>query len=186
MPTPVIQSFAPLRGKFSAILTVILLACLAPLSWAQDASEAEPLPTIGPDSGLPLPRFVALRSDEARMRVQPSVDHAIAYIYLREGLPMKVLEERGDWRRVADHEGKEGWMNIIVLSNDRTFRVLSPLANLYARADRNAPVRAEMEAGVIGDLRQCRADGWCRADVQGVTGWLEAIDVWGVLPGETF
>lgn len=172
--------------KFGAILVALILTLCSPSAWAQDTANVEDLPTIGPDSGLPIPRFVSLRSDEARMRVQPSVDHAIAYIYLREGLPMKVLEERGDWRRVADHEGKEGWMNIIVLSNDRTFRVLSRLANLYARADRDSVIRAEMEAGVIGTLRQCRADGWCRADVQGVTGWLETADIWGTLPGETF
>ena len=171
---------------FSVRLAILLLVLSGTQGWAQDNGEPAPLPTIGPDSGLPIPRFVALRSDQARMRVQPSTNHTIAYIYLRVGLPMKVLEERGDWRRVVDHEGKEGWMNITVLSNDRTFRVLSPLANLYARADTQAQVRAEMEAGVIGTLRRCRADGWCRATAQGVNGWLQAADVWGVLPNEAF
>ena len=120
------------------------------------------------------------------MRAQPSTDHAILFIYLRVGLPMKVLEERGDWRRVEDHEGFQGWMKNTLLTNDRGFRVAVPLANLYVRADLNSPVRAELEEGVIGELRRCRADGWCQATLPEASGWIRAEDLWGVFPSEEF
>ena len=106
---------------------------------------------------------------------------------------MLVLEERGDWRRVRDHTGEEGWMKNTILSNDRTFRVLDPLATMHLRADSQSPVRAELEEGVIGNISLCRRDGWCRVSVetndtppQQLGGWVQAAGLWGVFPGEEF
>ena len=96
------------------------------------------------------------------MRQQPSTEHTILYIYLRVGLPMRVLNEEGEWRYVEDHEGKQGWMHRSVLSSDRMFRVMTPTTALYTRANANSAVRAEMEVGVVGSLLGCQDDGWCR------------------------
>ena len=103
---------------------------------------------------------------------------------------MRVLEEEGEWRYVEDHDGKQGWMHRSVLSGDRGFRIMTPTAALYARADISSPVRAEMEAGVVGNLLGCNAAGWCRAQVDSEagrqTGWIRSAAIWGVLQGEVF
>ena len=78
----------------------------------------------------------------------------------------------------------QGWMKNTILSNNRTFRVMVPMANLYVRADIQSPVRAELEERVVGNLNFCRIDGWCRADLPEASGWILAQDVWGVMPGE--
>ena len=145
---------------------------------------------IGPETGLPIPRFVSIGVEDARMRTQPSREHTIAYIYLRVGLPMRVLEEAAEWRYVEDHEGKQGWMHRSVLSGDRGFRVMTRTAALYARADISSPVRAEMAEGVVGRLLSCRENGWCRARVESnqgrQTGWIRSSVIWGVLADEVF
>ena len=38
--------------------------------------------------------------------------------------------------------------------------------------------------GVVGRLSQC-ANGWCRFDVKGQIGFVEAGGLWGLNPGET-
>ena len=174
--------------------TLFALACLL-WGWLAlgsfTAAQQQDIPAIqapdtGPQTGLPLPRFVALKVKKGNMRAQPSTQHAILFTYLRAGLPMKVLRERGDWRLVEDHDGTQGWMKNTILTNDRTFRIMAPLANLYRRADLTSPVHAQLETGVIGDLHTCRADGWCRGSVGQVSGWIRANDIWGVLPDEVF
>ena len=170
-------------------LFVLLTLSLSINVKAQSVPSSEE-PTIGPETGLEIPRFVSIGVDEARMRTQPSRDHSIRFIYLRVGLPMKVLEESGEWRFVEDHEGEQGWMHRSVLSGDRGFRIMTPTAALYTRADISSPVRAEMEAGVVGELLTCTGNGWCRARVESSegrqTGWLRSSAIWGVLPGEIF
>lgn len=166
-----------------SILTALLFLCMPTSLVAQQINKEI---VLGPETGLPLPRFVSLKVDAGNMRVQPSTNHARSHIYLREGLPFKVLEERGDWRRVEDYEGVQGWMKNTILSNNRTFRVMVPMANLYVRADMQSPVRAELEERVVGNLNFCRIDGWCRADLPEASGWILAQDIWGVMPGEEF
>ena len=148
----------PNTANFMKLVRLLLLLSLSATwlgapTWAQNTNLGT---TTGPETGLPIPRFVALKVDEARMRSKPSTDHSILFIYLREGLPMKVLEERGDWRRVVDHEGFEGWMKNTILTNDRTFRIIAPVSDMHLRADMESPVRAELQEGVIGNISLCR------------------------------
>lgn len=169
----------------SALLANLPLAGQDQEAQDQEAQNQE-AQNLGPETNLPLPRFVALKDNEARMRSQPSVKHSIEFVYKRAGLPLMVLEERGNWRRVRDHEGIEGWMYVKLLVNERTFRVMAPVSKLYLRAQETSPVRAELAQGVIGDIKRCRRDGWCRLVVERVAGWGRAEDLWGVFPGEEF
>lgn len=170
-------------------ITAVLLSllALAPVSLVQaQDSDVDTSLTIGPETGLALPRFVSISVEQARMRAKPSTEHRVLYIYLRVGLPMKVLAEEGDWRFVEDHDGTQGWMKNTVLSNDRTYRVMPEQTNLFASADTGGDVRAILERGVVGTLRLCREDGWCRATAGNVSGWLRVDDLWGVQMGEAF
>jgi len=44
-------------------------------------------------SGLPLPRFVSLKSDKVYVRTGPSVRYPIRWIYQRSDLPVEIVEE---------------------------------------------------------------------------------------------
>src|SRR5690606_27195122 len=82
---------------------------------------ANPAPgvTRGP-SGLPLPRFVSLKSSRVNMRVGPGVNYAVDWMYLKSGLPMEIIQEYDNWRKVRDADGAEGWINQALLSGRRT------------------------------------------------------------------
>ena len=71
-------------------------------------------------SGLPLPRFVSLKAKSVNVRVGPSIDYAVAWRYLKSGLPVEIIQEYDNWRRIRDAEGSEGWVNQALLSGDRT------------------------------------------------------------------
>ena len=178
-----IRIFGFIKCRRLAFSLIAVMLILSPGLRAQDGVVGQ---SVGSETGLPIPRFVALKVSDARMRSKPSTDHTILFIYLRDRLPMKVLEEQGDWRRVVDHEGYEGWMKNTILTNDRTFRVIAPVSQMHLRADVDSPVRAELEEGVIGNISLCRADGWCRVSVKQMAGWVRAEDLWGVLENEVF
>ncbi len=173
--------------QLSRLSVLVFLALTLPASSINlQAEQSTALSIMGSETGLALPRFVTFALDKGRMRAKPSTNHRVLHVYVRQGLPLKVLEEEGSWRRVQDHDGVEGWMNRSLLSNDRGFRVMAPLARMYQKADLTSGVKAELQAGVVGALTRCRDDGWCRAVLPEVSGWIQAGDVWGVLPGEEF
>ncbi|MCU0790748.1 MAG: SH3 domain-containing protein, partial [Nitratireductor sp.] len=56
-------------------------------------------------SGLPLPRYVSLKSARVNMRVGPGRDYMVDWMYMKRGLPMEVIQEYDTWRKVRDSEG---------------------------------------------------------------------------------
>lgn len=144
---------------------------------------------VGPETGLPLPRFVSLKSSEVNVRVGPGSDYPIAWTYVRFGLPVEITQEFDNWRRIRDWEGNEGWVLSNLLAGDRTVIVLAdgsgdPLA-VHAQASNDSQVTARLEAGVIATVDRCE-NSWCRLTDSRFNGWVEQERVWGVYPNETF
>ncbi|MBL8566466.1 MAG: hypothetical protein JNM89_12185 [Hyphomicrobiaceae bacterium] len=143
-------------------------------------------------SGLPLPRYVSLKSDRVNLRQGPGTDYPTAWVYRRAGLPIEVIEEFETWRKVRDSEGTVGWILQSLLSGRRTALVLpwevkegKPALQVPLRAsdsERSPPV-AIVEAGVIADVQGC--DGlWCKVTVGSYRGYVEQKKLWGIYERE--
>jgi SH3-like domain-containing protein len=144
--------------------------------------------TRGP-SGLPLPRFVSLKSGRVNSRIGPGLNYAVDWLYMKPGLPMEIIQEYDNWRRVRDSDGSEGWINQSLLSGRRTAiaapwqRGKDTQLTLLAEPDREASTVAIVEPGVVGTIKQCNGE-WCQMTFDGHTGWIAQTQVWGAYPGE--
>ena len=157
------------------LAALLILSCLTAPAPAQQDDQPTP-------SGQAVPRFVSLKFDVANGRSGPSRAHPVAWRYVRAGLPMEVVAETPDWRRVRDPDGELTWMHRSILSGRRTV-VTTDDTPLRARADADASAEAIAEAGVILALERCRT-GWCRVEGQGYRGWARADALWGVYANE--
>jgi SH3-like domain-containing protein len=181
-----VSGFASLRLTLSAAFLGALL--YSPHLAAQSAATPAQSITLGP-SGLPLPRFVSLKSGRVNSRVGPGANYSVDWMYMKAGLPMEIIQEFDTWRRVRDADGSEGWINQSLLSGRRT-AIVAPWQrgkggriNLLYSADKDASVVAIVEPGVMGTIKTC--DGqWCEMTFEGHTGWLAQSLVWGAYPGE--
>ncbi|WP_245825681.1 SH3 domain-containing protein [Oceanibaculum nanhaiense] len=167
--------FRPVLFCLVLLLPVALLAALLP---ALAMAQQSPAP-----SGLPIPRFVSLRSGEVNIRTGPGVRYPIDWVFLRKDMPVEIVAEFDTWRRIRDAEGTEGWVHQSLLSGKRTIVFTAPLASLRREPRESAPLVAKAEPGVIGELQECRP-AWCRVKAAGLTGWVQPIEVWGVYPDE--
>ena len=134
-------------------------------------------------SGLPVPRFVSLKSDVVNMRVGPGHEYPLQWVYVRKNLPLKVISEFDVWRKVVDHEGETGWVHGQLVSLKRYGVITSFNAKLRAKPDQQASVTAIAEAGVLMEVQYCEGQ-WCRLGIDNAKGWLERHQFWGVLPNE--
>jgi SH3-like domain-containing protein len=62
-------------------------------------------------SGLPVPRFVSLKFDKVNARAGPGDDHRLLWVYRVRGLPLQVVAETSEWRRVCDPDGQLAWVH---------------------------------------------------------------------------
>lgn len=162
----------------------LVVAAVFPILASFETALAE---QKGSASGLPLPRYVSLKSDRVNLREGPSKDHRTTWVYQRAGLPVEITAEFEIWRKVRDSEGAEGWVLHSLLSGRRTALVApwkkGSYTILYSKAtNKSAPV-AKLQANVIGSVRSC--DGvWCRITGEGFDGYIEQSGLWGVYPNE--
>ena len=98
-------------GRFCSV--AVLAACwlIASVSTGFSAKDS-----ATNSSGLPVPRYVSLKSDHVNVRAGPTKDNDVAWVYTRSGLPVEITAEFENWRRVRDSEGSEGWVYHSLLS----------------------------------------------------------------------
>jgi len=162
------------------------------------ALPALPVPAADNPSGLPLPRFATTRSTPINVRVGPGTKYDVAWVYVKAGLPVEIVQEFDTWRKIRDLDGSEGWVHQNLLSGNRGGYVAPWAADeqvaLRARASEDAGPRAFLPRGFRVEISQC--DGqWCEVSATDhpsegrpatYSGWLRQGDLWGVYPDEAF
>lgn len=172
-------------GSIAAALALAVPLSLPILPKAEAATQ------IGP-SGLPLPRFVSLKPGRVNLRVGPGRDYAVTWLFLKSGLPVEIVQEYDNWRRIRDSEGTEGWVYQSLLSGKRTAMTApwqrdkdGAMLNVYRNADDKSGVIAKVQPGVLGTLKACNG-AFCRVVFSGASGWMRQPDIWGAYPDEKF
>ncbi|MEM6761446.1 MAG: SH3 domain-containing protein [Pseudomonadota bacterium] len=170
--------------SFASLIGAIALAAATTVA-ALPSHAAEAL-TRGA-SGYPLPRFVSLSSSEVNVRMGPSFKHKVKWTYLKAGLPVEIVREFGNWRRVRDADGEEGWVHHSLLSGRRTALVApwggSDMVPLRVSANETAPARAMLEPLVLAAVEGCDGN-WCEVSGAGWHGHVRQATLWGVYPQE--
>ena len=152
------------------------------------ADDATPAAGPGGLSHLPIPRFVSLKSDRVNVRKGPSTDQAIVWVFSRAGLPVEIIAESDNWRRVRDSEGADGWVFHSLLSARRTV-LITPWSKdgssvpLHSSKSTSSRAVAALQAGVLGNVLNCDGE-WCELSVDDYSGYVQQDKLWGVYKGE--
>ncbi len=174
---PVIMSAAGLR------ITKVILCCL----WSAAAPEVHA--RSGRDAKPMLPRFASLKQQQTNVRVGPGTQYPIRWIYQQRGLPVEIIAEFGNWRRIRGSDSSDGWVHRALLSA-RRLALAAPWStasvNLRARPSERAAVVARLQPQVLVQVNRCDRI-WCAVDVpeHDLHGYVRQVKLWGVYPDET-
>lgn len=177
------------RALFGALLAVVIPTSETAALSMPPKSGASIGWKKGRQTGLPIPRFVSLKAQNARMRIGPSLDYAVKWIYTAPGLPIEIIEEYGNWREIRDCDGISGWMHRSLLSGQRTAVIgpwkTKPVA-LYAGAQGISGISALLAPRVRLRINACKGDR-CNVSVpkHNISGFVDRSNLWGIYPAET-
>jgi SH3-like domain-containing protein len=172
-------------SRFVAILLSLsaLFFCTATLTTALAVQTDSDSPRSV--SGLPVPRFVSLKSDRVNLRKGPGEDFPVDWVYQRRGLPVEIIAEFDNWRRIQDSDGTRGWVHKQLLDGERTALIKgAALVTLHASPADDAPPAAYAQPGLVAHLSACQGE-WCKVVSRGYEGWVKRAQIWGVYPDET-
>ncbi|MBI1300422.1 MAG: SH3 domain-containing protein [Alphaproteobacteria bacterium] len=141
-------------------------------------------------SGYPVPRFVSISSDEVNVRTGPGSQYPIKWIITKKSLPVEVILEFDNWRKIKNFEGQEGWVFHTLLSGKRTGIIANDQEIFALKNPEGDPakplaksVSMRLQPNALVKIDKCR-DSWCKIDVQGYTGWITRKYLWGVYETE--
>ena len=169
-----------LQRLMNAAATAILLGSLV-----GSASGSERVQR----SGLPIPRFASVKSKPANVRAGPGIDYPLRWTFVRRHLPVEILAEFGNWRRIRDADGEEGWMLGALLSGRRT-ALIAPWSaakpvRLRKHPKPDSAVNAVVEPRVLVIVDAC-AGVWCHVRAETSAGYVRQTRLWGVYPDEVY
>ncbi len=150
-------------------------------------AQSEDKTNIGENTGLPIPRFAALKSNNINARSGPGDNYPIKAIYKRAGLPVEIVSEFKLWREIVDIEGEHNWVHKAMLTGNRHAIVKEEMysyespngGNATAKLEKNSQVRIK-ECGPTTCLMQIENG------LQDIKGWVDKSKLWGVYQHEVF
>ena len=140
----------------------------------------------GSVTGLDIPRFVSLKSNDVNLRVGPSTNYPIRLKYITQNLPVEIIDEFDVWRQARDHNGTIGWLHKSLIKGERyilTGYKNEKEINLYNRP--NGKIIGVIKKNNILDLKMCILN-WCKVSQNKIKGWLLKKNVWGVYDFEIY
>jgi len=131
-------------------------------------------------SGFCVPRWVSLKRGEVYGRKGPGADYPALWVYRVRGLPVQVVAETTDWRRICDPDGGAAWVHRSMVDGRRMVMALgaAPIP-LYKTPSAGAREAGLLNARALAALGHCQGR-WCEVKAGGVGGWLGAGQVWGL------
>ena len=122
--------------------------------------------------------FLSLKNNEVNVRVGPSMEHPIKFIYKKKYLPLEILDKSENWRKIKDFENNSGWIHISQLSRKKTAINIKNNSILYRKSTFFSKPVAKLETGRLIFIKKCKLK-WCKVTSGEYTGWIEKNDLWG-------
>ena len=157
-----------------ALAAALLIQTAPALALAADPPAKRQTP-----SGLEVPRYVTLKFAKVNARAGPGDDHRLLWVYRTRDLPLQVVAETSEWRRVCDPQGAMAWVHKRTVDGHRTAMNTTPRPVALLRSPKpGADVAAYLQANTMASLVRCRK-GWCRVKAGGESGWTPVGSLWG-------
>lgn len=158
--------------KRATLLLAGALIC-APLALAQEAGMTR----ISQFSGKPVPRFEVLKYNAVNGRKGPSSDHPVEWKYAMKGLPVLIIKESPNWRRVIDPSGAEVWMHARTMEEGHNVLIREDVM-LKTSPEPTSEDAAFFGQNVLASLLDCEGT-WCLVTAKGQKGWAPKHLLWG-------
>ena len=121
--------------------------------------------------------FLMLKNSKVNVRIGPGFDYPIKFIYKKKYLPVKIIDNKENFRKIIDHKKNSGWIHISQLKKINSILVLSDRI-LFKKPTYNSKPLANIKSGRLFVIEKCKKN-WCEVSSQGYSGWITTENVWG-------
>ncbi|MDR2158096.1 MAG: hypothetical protein LBO02_02135 [Holosporaceae bacterium] len=123
-------------------------------------------------------QFVSLKSSEINLRVGPGKEYPISWTFMKSCLPMMLIAEFNQWRKIKFVDRTEGWVHQNMISRKNTAIVVSEYAILYKYESNSQPIAKIEKNSVVNVLKNGK--DLVKIEANKIKGWVKKQDLWGI------
>jgi SH3-like domain-containing protein len=154
----------------------MLFLSFAAFTGCKDSDDEGGRPT---PSGFAVPRYISLKYSEINARSGPTERNRILWTYRAVHLPLLVIAETSEWRKVCDPEGGVAWIHRRGTDGVRTVvSNASEAVAVHKNPDEASPTVALLRPRSIAFMDK-EKNGWLLVHADGEKGWIMESSVWG-------
>lgn len=155
--------------------------------------ESNAVAKVGSVTGLPIPRFVIIKSRDVNLRSGPGITYPAKLNYKCLFTPLLIKSEFDNWRLVQDIYNNEGWIHEAMIDGRKYVQVKREKALdrsdaeviAYRLPDVRSQAVAKVQANAIIKLIKCK-DIWCKVSLSSKnTAWIQKDKLWGIVESQT-
>ena len=121
--------------------------------------------------------FVSLKYNKVHVRIGPSLNSPIKYIYKKKYLPVKVIDKKEHFRRIIDHKKNSGWIHKTQLIKSNSLIVMEDKI-VFSKNTKFSKPLFKLEKGRLVILK-LGISNWCKIKINNYTGWMQTNNLWG-------
>ena len=127
----------------------------------------------------------SLKNNKVNVRLGPSKTYPVKFVYKKKYLPVLVLDEHYNWRKIKDYENDNGWVHISQLSKLRTSITIKDDAVIFTKPSIYSKPKVKLEIYQTLILNKCN-QSWCNVKNSKTHGWIKKNILWQVKKSEIF
>ena len=122
--------------------------------------------------------FLSLKNNEVNLRLGPSFEYPIKFIYKKRYLPVIIIDKSETWRKIKDFENNSGWIHISQLSKKKSAINIKENSIIYKKPLIYSKPIAKLEVGRLLLVKKCKNE-WCKVSTENYIGWIFKNSLWG-------
>ena len=123
--------------------------------------------------------YLVLKNNKVNVRYGPGFDYPVKYVYKKKNLPVKVIDKKENFRKIIDFKKNSGWIHSSQLKKGKSFILLKDQV-LFKNPSKYSKPILKINKGRLLLVKKCKKK-WCKIKTEKYIGWLETINVWGIV-----
>ena len=121
--------------------------------------------------------FLSLKNKKVNVRYGPGFDYPIKYIYKKINLPVQIIDEKENFRKIIDHKKNGGWIHRSLLRKSKSL-ITTSTKILFKRPTKFSKPLARLDKGRLLIIKKCKKN-WCNVKTDQYSGWIDKNNIWG-------
>ncbi len=121
----------------------------------------------------------SLKNTKVNVRLGPSKNYPVKFVYEKKYLPVVIIDEHYNWRKVKDYDNDTGWVHISQLSKIKTTVTTKDNKVVYSSPSIYSKPKVKLEIYQVLIIKKCN-QGWCEIRNSKTNGWVRKEHLWAI------